>query len=132
MAASRRRRRTTIAAAVAAVALTTGLATGCDAVNKALDCVQTADAIADSVTDLQQAVENASNDPTQIDESLNSIDKNLDEIGDKTDNTDVNKAVDDLQKAVTNVRDAVKSGDETPDITPVTDAAGELTKVCTP
>lgn len=132
MAASRRRRRTTIAAAVVAVTLTTGLATGCDAVNKALDCVQTADAIADSVTDLQQAVESASNDPTQIDESLSSIDKNLDEIGDKTDNADVNKAVDDLQKAVTNVRDAVKNGDETPDITPVTDAAGELTKVCTP
>lgn len=132
MAASRRRRRTTIAAALVAVALTTGLATGCDAVNKALDCVQTADAIADSVTDLQQAVENASNDPTQIEESLNSIDKNLDEIGDKTDNADVNKAVDDLQKAVTNVRDSVKNGDETPDVTPITDAAGELTKVCTP
>ena len=132
MAASRRRRRTTIAAAVAAVALTSGLATGCDAVNKALDCVQTADAIADSVTGLQQAVENASNDPAQIDESLNSIDKNLDEIGDKTDNADVNKAVDDLAAAVENVRTAIENGDETPDLTPVTDAAGELTKVCTP
>ncbi len=134
MATSRRRRsRIAIAAAaVAAVGLTAGLTTGCDAVNKALDCVQTADAIADSVTELQQAVENASNDPTQIDQSLDTIDKNLDKIGDKTDNTDVNKAVDDLQKAVTNVRDAVKNGDETPDISPVTDAAGELTKVCTP
>jgi predicted nucleic acid-binding Zn-ribbon protein len=131
MAASRRRR-TTIAAAVAAAALTVGLTTGCDAVNKALDCVSAADAIADSVTELQQAVENASNDPTQIEESLDSINKNLDEIGDKTDNTDVNKAVDDLQQAVTNVRDAVKNGDETPDISPITDAAGELTKVCTP
>jgi hypothetical protein len=54
------------------------------------------------------------------------------EVGDQTDDADVNKAVDDLQKAVTNVRDAVKNGDETPDISPVTDAAGELTKVCTP
>ncbi|MGC0340404.1 hypothetical protein [Streptomyces sp. SLBN-8D4] len=134
MAASRRRRsrRITIAAAVAAVALTAGLTTGCDAVSKALDCVQTAEAVADSVTDLQQAVENASNDPTQIDESLAAIDQNLDEIGDKTDNADVNKAVDDLGAAVTNVRTAVKNGDETPDLSPVTDAAGELTKVCTP
>lgn len=134
MAASRLRRRTTttVAAAVAAAALTVGLTTGCDAVNKALDCVTTADAIADSVTELQQAVENASNDPTEIRESLDSIEKNLDEIGDKTDNTDVNKAVEDLRKAVSNVNDAVKNGDETPDITPITDAAGELTKVCTP
>ncbi|WP_328747799.1 hypothetical protein OHT57_19905 [Streptomyces sp. NBC_00285] len=133
MAASRRRRTTTtIAAAVAAVALTIGLTTGCDAVSKALDCVQTADAIADSVTDLQQAVENASNDPTQLEESLNSIDKNLDQIGDKTDNADVNKAVDNLGDAVTNVRSAVEKGDATPDLSPITDAAGELTKVCTP
>jgi hypothetical protein len=134
MAASRRRARraTAIAATVAAVALTAGLTTGCDAVNKALDCVQTADTIADSVTDLQQAVENAANDPTQAGEALDSIDKNLGTIGDKTDDADINKAVDDLQAAVTNVRDAIKNGDETPDISPVTDAAGELTKVCTP
>jgi molecular chaperone GrpE (heat shock protein) len=133
MAASRRRRRgvLTIAAAAAAVALTAGLTTGCDAVNKALDCVQTADSIADSVTDLQQAVANAANDPTQADASLDSIEKNLGKIGDKTDDADVNKAVDDLRKAVDNVRTAIKNGDETPDVSPVTDAAGELTKVCT-
>jgi predicted nucleic acid-binding Zn-ribbon protein len=136
MAASRHRRlrRTTVTAAatVAAVALTAGLTTGCDAVDKALDCVQTADAIADSVTELQQAVEAASNDPTQLEESLDSIDKNLDKIGDRTDNTDVNKAVDDLGTAIGNVRTSVENGDETPDLSPVTDAAGELTKVCTP
>lgn len=135
MTASRhpRRARITAVAATAAVALlTAGLTTGCDAVNKALDCVQTADTIADSVTDLQQAVQNAANDPTQTDASLASIDKNLDKIGDKTDDADINQAVDDLQKAVDNVRKAVKNGDQTPDISPVTDAAGELTKVCTP
>ncbi|MGY1500461.1 hypothetical protein ACW4TU_28415 [Streptomyces sp. QTS52] len=127
----RGRRATAIAATVAAVALTAGLTTGCDAVNKALDCVQTADAIATSVSNLQQAVNSAANDPTQLDEALTSIDKNLDDLGDKTDNTDVNKAVDDLNKAVDNVRTAVKGGDQTPDISGVTDAAGELTKVCT-
>jgi len=127
----RGRRATAIAATVAAVALTAGLTTGCDAVNKALDCVQTADAIATSVSDLQQAVENAANDPTQASEALDSIDKNLSDIGDKTDNADVNKAVDDLNAAVNNVQTAIKNGDETPDISGVTDAAGELTKVCT-
>ncbi|MET9778471.1 hypothetical protein ABZ023_30195 [Streptomyces sp. NPDC006367] len=135
MAAIRRRhrRRTAhAAAALTAAALTVGLTTGCDAVDKALDCVQTADAIADSVTALQQAVENTSNDPTQLEKSLDDIDKNLEKIGDRTDNADVNKAVDDLGKAVGNVRTSVRDGDATPDLSPVTDAAGELTKVCTP
>lgn len=126
------RRRRTAALAVTAVLVALPAAVGCDAVNKALDCVQTAETIADSVTDLQQAVENAANDPTQADEALNSIDQNLDKIGDKTDDADINKAVDDLQKAVTNVRDSIKNGDQTPDVSSVTDAAGELTKVCTP
>ncbi|OAH15156.1 hypothetical protein [Streptomyces jeddahensis] len=130
MASSRRRISTAIA--LAGLALAVPLAAGCSAVDKALDCVQTADAIADSVTELKQAVDTAANDPTQAAEALDSIDQNLDEIGDKTDNADVNKAVDDLGKAVDNVRQAIKNGDETPDITPVTDAAGELTKVCTP
>ena len=125
------RRATAVAATVAAVALTAGLTTGCAAVNKALDCVQTADAIATSVSNLQNAVQNAANDPTQADEALASIDKNLNDLGDKTDNTDVNKAVDDLNKAVDNVRSAIKNGDQTPDISGVTDAASELTNVCT-
>jgi phage shock protein A len=81
---------------------------------------------------MQQAVENAGDDVTQLEESLDSIDKNLGEIGDKTDNADVSKAVDDLEKAVQNVRTSVENGDATPDVSPITDAAGELTKVCTP
>ncbi|MEV6016175.1 MULTISPECIES: hypothetical protein [unclassified Streptomyces] len=132
MAARHRNRRRTAALAVVAALVALPAAVGCDAVGKALDCVQTADSIADSVTALQQAVENAANDPSQTDASLNAIENNLDKIGDKTDNADVNKAVDHLNKAVANVRTAVKNGDTTPDISPVTAAAGELTKVCTP
>ncbi|GAA3584753.1 MULTISPECIES: hypothetical protein [Streptomyces] len=134
MATSRRRRsRIAIAAAaIAAVGLTAGLTTGCDAVNKALDCVQTAEAVADSVTELQQAVDNASNDPTQIDEAIVSIGDNLDEIGSKTDNADLDKATADMRKALLEVQTAVENGDTTPDISGITDAAGELTKVCTP
>ncbi|MEU4084292.1 hypothetical protein ACWD4F_03230 [Streptomyces aureus] len=132
MAARHRNRRRTAALAAVAAFVVLPAVVGCDAVSKALDCVQTADSIADSVTDLQQAVENAANDPSGTDASLNAIENNLKKIGDKTDNADVNKAVDELNKAVANVRTAVKNGDTTPDITPVTAAAGELTKVCTP
>ncbi|MFI6011452.1 hypothetical protein ACIBAG_21990 [Streptomyces sp. NPDC051243] len=133
MATSRRRRSriATVAAAVAAVGLTVGLTTGCDAVNKALDCVQTAETIADSVTELQQAVENASNDPTQLQESIDTIGENLDKIGDKTDNADLDKATEDMRAALVQFQGDIENGDKTPDISGVTDAAGELTKVCT-
>ncbi|MGB8939434.1 hypothetical protein OG302_26055 [Streptomyces sp. NBC_01283] len=131
MAARHRRIATAITSVLIAVPAGIGLV-GCDAVNKALDCVQTADAIADSVTDLQQAVEKAGDDPTQADKALDDIDKNIDEIGDKTDDADVNKAVDHLDKAVGNVRTSIDNGDTTPDLSPIVDAAGELTKVCTP
>ena len=132
MAARHRNRRRTAALAAVAALVVLPAAVGCDAVNKALDCVQTADSIADSVTDLQQAVEKAGDDPTQADKALDDIDKNIDEIGDKTDDADVNKAVDHLDKAVGNVRTSIDNGDATPDLSPIVDAAGELTKVCTP
>lgn len=127
--ASRRRR---IAIAAASAALIAPFAIGCSAVDKALDCVRTADAIANSVTDLQQAVESAGDNPAEAEKALDSIDKNLDEITDKTDNADVSKAVGDLNKAVDNVRTSIENGNATPDVGPVTDAAGELTKVCSP
>ncbi|MEV5983446.1 hypothetical protein AB0L85_00225 [Streptomyces sp. NPDC052051] len=132
MAARHRRRIAATALTAVAVLAAMGASAGCDAVDKAIDCVQTADAIADSVTDLQQAVENAAQDPTRTDESLDAIERNLDKIGDSADNVDVGKAVDHLREAVGNVRTAVREGDKTPDVRPVTDAAGELTKVCTP
>ncbi|MEU9057547.1 hypothetical protein AB0D13_01310 [Streptomyces sp. NPDC048430] len=127
--ASRRHR---TALVVTTTLLTLTAAVGCGAVDKALDCVRTADAIATSVDNLQQAISNASNDPTQASEALDQIDKELKDLGDTTDNADLDKAVDDLQAGVTNVRDSIEKGDATPDITPVTDAATEIGKVCTP
>ncbi|WP_328910386.1 hypothetical protein OG230_13200 [Streptomyces sp. NBC_00234] len=121
-----------IALAVTATLLTLTTAVGCSALDKALDCVQTADAIATSVSKLQQAVSTAADDPTQASEALDEIDKELKNLGDKTDNADLSKAVDDLQTGVTNVRGSIEAGDATPDITPVTDAATEIGKVCTP
>ncbi|MFB7026956.1 MULTISPECIES: hypothetical protein [unclassified Streptomyces] len=121
-----------IALAVATAATLTTVLSGCAALDTAMDCVKTADAIATSVNKLQQAVSNASNDPTQIEESLTSISTELGNLKNTTDNADLSKAVDDLTKGVDSVRTAVKNGDTTPDITPITNAAGEVTKVCTP
>ncbi|MFF2331398.1 MULTISPECIES: hypothetical protein [unclassified Streptomyces] len=130
MAKATRRRRTTVALTLTTLTLTA--AVGCGAVDKALDCVRTADAIATSVSNLRQAVSNASNDPTQASEALDEIDKELGNLDDTTDNTDLSKAVDDLQAGVKNVRDSIDQGDTTPDLTPVTDAAKEIGNVCTP
>lgn len=125
-------RRNRIALAVTATLLTLTTAVGCSALDKALDCVQTADAIATSVGKLEQAVSTAADDPTQASEALDEIDKELKDLGDKTDNADLSKAVEDLKTGVTNVRGSIESGDATPDISPVTDAATEIGKVCTP
>ncbi|MGW3176532.1 hypothetical protein [Streptomyces sp. NPDC001153] len=133
MTPSRRLRRDRAAAvtAAAAVALTAVLATGCDAAHRALDCVRTANAIADSVTDLQQAARDAALEPSKAGTYFDPIDKNLKAIGHQTDNVDVNKAVDDLGRAVDNVRVSIEKGNKSPDLSPVKDSAGELTKACT-
>lgn len=120
------------AAIITATLFALTAAVGCGALDKALDCVQTADAIAGNVNDLQQAVSDIGNDPGQVDQSLGDIDTELGRLHDKTDNADLSKAVDHLDKAVDNVRTAVDQGDETPDLTPVTDAAAEIGKICTP
>ncbi|MDN3293702.1 hypothetical protein QWM81_06515 [Streptomyces ficellus] len=126
-----RRRRTAALAAATAVLALTG-AVGCAALDKGLDCVRTADAIATSVDKLSRAVSGAAGDPTQLNESLNEIERELSTLKGTTDNADLSKAVDDLGKGVQSVRTAVENGDTTPDIAPVTDAAAEVGKVCTP
>ncbi|ARI54312.1 MULTISPECIES: hypothetical protein [Streptomyces] len=128
--ASRRHQRLALATAAALLALTT--AAGCAGLDKALDCVRTADAIATSVGNLQRAVSSASEDITQASEALDEIDRELKNLGDTTDDADLSKAVDDLKAGVANVRESIEKGDATPDITPVTNAAGEIGKVCTP
>ncbi|MET9106746.1 hypothetical protein [Streptomyces zhihengii] len=126
--AARRR----IALSIATAALLVPAAAGCAALDKAIECVETADAIATSVGNLQDAVATGTSDLGQAGESLDAIDRELGNLGDKTDNADLSKAVDDLKTGVTNVRTAIENGDATPDISPVTDAATEIGKVCTP
>ncbi|MEE4593927.1 hypothetical protein V2J94_18870 [Streptomyces sp. DSM 41524] len=131
MAPRHRHRRTTAITALAAVALAVPVTVGCSAVEKALDCAQLAIEISNDVDNLQDALTGAAVDPQQADKILDALDKDIDKVGDRTDNADVGKAVDDLQKAVDNVQKSVDSGKD-PDLTPVKDAAGELTNVCSP
>ncbi|MFD9031609.1 hypothetical protein ACFVZW_10730 [Streptomyces sp. NPDC059567] len=121
-----------LALTVASAAVLTTTLVGCGALDKAMDCVATADAIATSVSKLEQAASSASNDPTQLNESLNEISTELGKLKDTTDNADLSKAVDDLTKGVESVKTSVNNGDTTPDIKPITDAATEIGKVCTP
>ncbi|MCX4823389.1 hypothetical protein OG883_26610 [Streptomyces sp. NBC_01142] len=121
-----------IALTLATAALVVPITAGCGALDKALDCARTADAIATSVDKLQQSVSSAAEDPLKAEQALDDIDKELKDLGDKTDNADLSKAVDDLGTGVDNVRKSIEGGDSTPDITPVTDAATEIGKVCTP
>ncbi|MFJ6700726.1 hypothetical protein ACIQM4_32415 [Streptomyces sp. NPDC091272] len=124
------RRRTALALAATALALP--LAVGCGALDKAMDCASTATTIAASVDRLSTAIASASENPLQSQQALNDIDRELKSLGDRTDNADLAKAVTDLGAGVDNVRKAIDSGDTTPDLKPVTDAAGEIGKVCTP
>ncbi|MEU0986671.1 hypothetical protein [Streptomyces sp. NPDC005953] len=121
-----------IALTLAATALIIPITVGCSAIDKALDCVETAEAIATSVDKLTEAASNATENPAQARQALDDIDKELDSLSDKTDNADLTKAVDDLNAGVDNVRKAIEGGDATPDLKPVTDAASEIGKVCSP
>ena len=120
------------ATTVAALTLVAGLTTtGCGAAHRTLDCVRTANAVADAVSGLQQAARDAALDPSKADAYFSPIEENLKAIGHQGDNVDVDKAVADLGRAVRNVSASVRNGDRSPDLSPVRDAAGELTKACT-
>ncbi|MET9646839.1 hypothetical protein ACFZB6_02875 [Streptomyces syringium] len=125
-----RHRRTTAIAALAVVALAVPLAAGCGAAEKAVDCARLVVDVGKDVDDLQRAVGSAADDPGKADEALDTLDADVKKLKDKTDNPDLEKVVDHFQSAVANARKAVERN-ERPDLGPVKDAAGELTKVCT-
>jgi hypothetical protein len=116
---------------VTATALAASLI-GCGALDKAMDCAHTAAAIATSVEKLTQALATAAENPLQSQQALDEIDRELKSLGDKTDNADLSQAVKDLGTGVDNVRKSLDSGNAHPDLKPVTDAAAEIGKVCTP
>jgi membrane-bound lytic murein transglycosylase B len=117
-------------AAVALSAVTAAALTGCSAVDKAIGCAQTAATVASDVQNLQDAISNAGDSPQAAVNALDQISSDLKAIDKDTGDADVSAAVKDLSKAVDNARTAADKGD-VPDISPIVDAAGELTKVCT-
>ncbi|MFD7027073.1 hypothetical protein ACFWAR_03420 [Streptomyces sp. NPDC059917] len=121
-----------LSAVLLAAALAVPALTSCDAISTAMDCANTAVAITDGANDLQQAVSQAGNSPQDAQNALDQIEQNLKKVGKQTDNADLGKAVDSMTKAVQNVRTSIEGGNKTPDITPVADAAKEISKVCTP
>ncbi|MFE5806878.1 MULTISPECIES: hypothetical protein [unclassified Streptomyces] len=121
-----------IAAVAVAAVLTVPALSACNAISTAMDCANTAVAITDGANDLQQAVSQAGNSPQDAQNALDQIETNLKKIGDQTDNADLGKAIDSMNTAVKNVRTSIQSGNTAPDIQPVADAAGEISKVCTP
>ncbi|MEV6106906.1 hypothetical protein AB0M28_19635 [Streptomyces sp. NPDC051940] len=128
---TRRRVRTTpLALTLAAAAALTVSLTGCDSVDKALDCGRLAANIADDVQDLQNTASNAGDSPQAFVDALDAINTDLKDWKGQTDNADLTQAVDDLQKAVDSARQSAEDG-TVPDVTPIADAAGEVSKVCT-
>ncbi|MFJ8625701.1 hypothetical protein ACIRD3_23015 [Kitasatospora sp. NPDC093550] len=102
----------------------------CSAAQKAIDCGNTAVKITGDIADVTQAYDNASNDSAAAGKALQKLKNDLDQVGKNSKNTDVAKAVTDLQKQVDNVQRAADKN-EVPDLKPLGDAAGNLTKVCT-
>jgi hypothetical protein len=128
--ARRRHRITAVTTAAAAVALTATLAAGCE-FDDSLDCLSSADTIADSVAAIHRAGADAIEDPTRTQKSIDTIEKNLDKINDKTDDNKVGDAVDDLNKAVANYNKAILNGDTDPDSSKIDAAADQLKDLCT-
>ncbi|MEU1671316.1 hypothetical protein ABZ752_04690 [Streptomyces roseifaciens] len=119
------------ALALAAAALVAvPLAAGCSTAQKAVDCARLGIEISNDVDDLQRSVTDTATDTDNAGKILDNLEKDTKKLKDKTSNVDVGKALDHLQKAVGNVRDALRD-DKTPDLAPLTDAAGELSKMCT-
>ncbi|WP_329178678.1 hypothetical protein [Streptomyces sp. NBC_01477] len=114
----------------------TAALTGCDSVDRALDCARTAATVAGDLQDLQSTATNIGqvSDPTRRHATVAALDKvraDLKNLGDRTDDSDVGTAADDLDTAVRNARTSAAAG-RNPDLRPVTRAAGHLTDICTP
>ncbi|MEU5191862.1 hypothetical protein AB0G83_32705 [Streptomyces klenkii] len=124
------RRTPLVLTATALAALAVPLAAGCSTAQKAVDCARLGIEISNDVDDLQRSVTDTATDTDNAGKILDNLERDTKKLKDKSSNVDVGKALDHLQKAVGNVRDSLRD-DKTPDLTPLTDAAGELSKVCT-
>lgn len=129
---SRTRRPVTTALAVlTATALAIPALSACSAVNKAVNCANTASAVVDAVDKLQQATGNTLDDPQKAEQALDDIDRNLKKARDSSSDPDLAKAIDKMNTGIKDARKDIKDA-KAPDLQPITDAAGEMTKICTP
>ncbi|WP_399090396.1 hypothetical protein ACGH2B_18100 [Streptomyces sp. BBFR2] len=127
----RRRPVATVLAALAATALAIPALTGCGAVDTAMDCARTATAVVNGVDKLQKTAQGAADNPEQTEKALDGLDRDLKGIGDATGDPDLTKALKSMNDGIDNARKALQDGKD-PDLQPLADAAGELTKVCSP
>ncbi|WP_371481344.1 hypothetical protein [Kitasatospora sp. NBC_00315] len=105
-------------------------AVSCSAAQKALDCGNTAVKITGDISAVTSAYNNASNDSAAAGQALQKLKNDLDDLGKNSKNTDVVKAINDLNTQVGAVQQAVDA-QRIPDLGPLSDAAGNLTQVCT-
>ncbi|MEU8681827.1 hypothetical protein [Streptomyces sp. NPDC048611] len=126
-----RRPAATALVALAAASLAIPLLSGCGAVEKAMDCANTASSVVDAVDKLQKAADNAVNDPQKAQQALDDIDTNLRKLSKDASDPELSKAID---KANDGIKAARKDLDnnKAPDIQPIVDGTGEMTKICTP
>ncbi|WP_411145196.1 hypothetical protein [Streptomyces sp. x-80] len=118
-------------AALAACTLAIPLLSACGAVQKAADCANTAGAVVSAVDTLRQAAEHALDDPDEARRALDKIDTSLDEVSGPASDPDLSRAVKKMNDGIKNTRHAIENG-KVPELTPLTDAAGEITTICTP
>ncbi|GAB2688862.1 hypothetical protein [Kitasatospora kifunensis] len=107
---------------------------GCNSVDNARNCGKMAISITGDVQDLGDSALNVGQltDASRRQHTKDALQKLGDDakkIGDKSNRADLNNAVDKLNKAIQNAQDSL-SHNKQPDLSPVTDAAGELGKVC--
>ncbi|MFE1176699.1 hypothetical protein [Streptomyces sp. NPDC058773] len=126
-----RRPAATALVALAAATLAIPLLSGCGAVQKAMDCANTASSVVDAVDKLQQAADNAVSEPQKTEQALDDIDKNLRKLSKESSDADLSKAIDKTNEGIKAARKDLDNN-KAPDIQPIVDGTGEMTKICTP
>ncbi|MCX4748792.1 hypothetical protein OG455_25295 [Kitasatospora sp. NBC_01287] len=116
-----------VAALIAVLPLS---AVSCSAAQKAIDCGNTAVAVGSDLNQLGGAYNNSTNDPAAAGRAVSKLKADLDKLGKNAGSTDVAKAVTDMQAQADKAQQAIDNK-QVPDLGPLGDAAGNLTKVCT-
>ncbi|MFF2812993.1 hypothetical protein ACFVT2_38670 [Streptomyces sp. NPDC058000] len=126
-----RRPAATALAALAAATLALPLLTACGAVQKAVDCANTASTLVNGVDHLRKAADQALDDPQQANKALDALDTDLRKLGASTDDPELTKAIAAMNAGIKDARKAIDDN-RAPDLTPIGQAANRITTACTP